>query len=304
MRCLLTALTVSLLLIGNTVAGDREILTTTSNPHPDELPTLGVWQEHNKNKGIYYTLISASFPNAPGFTCDMWCYESSGIHYRSAQELEGGIVQLRHSWDDHDWDILTTATPHQGAVEVVAHLQSTQQEPDSEPEEYPRLNICWQLRRAEGFSSEKNFYPEFVQRCFIFTERGRIFLHNTRRRPIPVRPVTDKENNPPWVQMYAAKSAPGEIRADSTSWADYSPDRYLYPIIGAASRDGRYLTAMASGSEQMICQAWHDCMHNNPKWLPNTKGKDKKWRVRIYVMENKPEALIERFRQDFPQVQP
>ena len=303
-RCLLIALTATLLISDIGIAGDREILTATSNPLPGELPTLGVWQEYVKNKDIYYTLISADFPNVPGLVCDMWCYESPGIHYLSAREEEKGVVSLRHRWDDHDWDIITTAIPHKGAVEIMARLESTQKHSGGIPEEYPGLNICWQLRRAESFSSEKGRYPEFVQRCFIFTERGRIFLHNTHRSPIPVRPLTDKENNPPWVQMYAARSAPEDVRVDSTSWADYSPDRYLHPIIGTASRDGKYLTAIATGSEGMVCQAWHDCMHNNARWLPVAEGEPKQWRVLIYAMDNDPDALLDQFQHDFPEVDP
>lgn len=302
MRPLLSTTVLLLLAIPQALAEDREIFRSTTNPDPDVLPTLGVWQEHARKKDRYYTYISAGFPNVPGFVCDMWCYESGGIHYQSARELEGGIVQLRHAWDDHDWEIVTTATPLKGAVEVVARLEPTKNEASCAAEEYPSLNICWQLERAQGFSSEKNFYPEFVQRCFIFTQRGRIFLHNTRRRPIPVRPLTDKENNPPWVQMYVPKSAPADMQASSQSWADYSPDRYLYPVIGTASRDGKYLTAMAAGAEQTLSQAWHDCMHNNPGWLTAADGKSKEWRVRIYVMENDPDALIRRFQRDFPKV--
>jgi hypothetical protein len=142
-----------------------------------------------------------------------------------------------------------------------------------------------------------------VKRCFIFTEKGRIFLDQTRRLPIPARPLAVKENNPPWVQMYLPKSAPSDIRARSNEWADYSPDRYTLPVIGAVSRDGKYLTAMATGSKNMLCQAWHDCMHNNARWLLIEGEVGKTWHVRIYVMKNDPESLVARFERDFPRVQ-
>jgi hypothetical protein len=293
-----------LLFAHHTEAGDRVVLTTEANPQPNTLPTLGVWQEHNKKKDLYYTNVSASFPNIPDFTCDLWCYESPGIEYQAARELTGGVVELRHTWEQQDWVVVTTGVPLAGAVEVVATLSASADDPPEAPSQYPSLNICWQLRRASNFASEPDPYPEFVRRCFIFTERGRTFLHETVRRPIPVKSVTHKRNNPPWVQMYKPQAAPDDLRGGSTGWADYSPDRFTVPVIGAVSRDRKYLTALASGSRAMICQAWHDCMHNNARWLPTADGRSKEWRVKIYAMENDPAALLARFREDFPVIQP
>ena len=279
-------------------------MTAASNPNPSELPTLGVWQEYVKKKDLYYTNISARFPNVPDFTCDLWCYESPGIEFVSAQELKDGHVELRHSWDEQDWEIVTTATPHRRAVEVVARLEPTTGDGVDTPQEYPALNICWQLRRAPAFASEPEPYPEFVKRCFIFTERGRTFLLDTVRRPIPVKPASHKRNNPPWVQMYKPAAAPDDLRSGATGWADYSPDRFTVPVIGAVSRDRQFLTAMASGSQAMVCQAWHDCMHNNARWLPSADGGGKEWRVRIYAMRNSPSELLAQFNGDFPNIEP
>jgi hypothetical protein len=164
------------------------------------------------------------------------------------------------------------------------------------------LNVCWQLRRAALFASQPEPYPEFVRRCFIFTDQGRTFLPDTERRPIPVKPPTHAHNTPPWVQMYLPKGAPKDLRAGSSGWADYSPDRYTEPVIGAVSRDGKYLAALAAGNESVVSQAWHDCMHNNPGWMPAKEGSSKEWRIRLYVMENDPDLLLERFKRDFPDV--
>ncbi len=284
-------------------ADDRELFTVTTNELPDEIPTLVVWQEHNKKKGTWYTNISASFPNVPDFTCDLWCYESPGIEFESAEQLEDGAVRLRHSWADHDATIVTTATPSVGSVEVVARLDPVSKVNGEEEEDYPALNICWQLRRAPAFASEPEPYPEFVRRCFVFTQRGQTFLLDTERRPIPVKPVTHKRNNPPWVQMYLPVDA-DDKRAGPDNWADYSPDRFTVPVIGAVSRDRKYLTAIGSGSQSMVCQAWHDCMHNNARWLPADDTQGKEWRIVVYAIENDPEELIRRFRADFPDIEP
>jgi hypothetical protein len=207
---------------------------------------------------------------------------------------------MRHRWEGRAWEVVSTATPHRGALEFVGRLEPTGDKEEGPPDEYPGLNVCWQLRSSPPFASKPDPYPEFVKRCFIFTEKGQQFLHELGRRPIPVQAATSEHNNPPWVQMYAHLSA-GEVRAGTNSWADYSPDRYLLPVVGAVSRDGRYLTAMATGSNVTISQAWHDCMHNNPEWLPANEGKGKEWRFRIYAMENDPDKLAQRFREDFPE---
>jgi dienelactone hydrolase len=50
-----------------------------------------------------------------------------------------------------------------------------------------------------------------------------------------------------------------------------------------------------------MCQAWHDCIHNNPHWLPkNSPVNERLWQVKIYVMENDIEALLKKVENDFP----
>jgi hypothetical protein len=42
-------------------------------------------------------------------------------------------------------------------------------------------------------------------------------------------------------------------------------------------------------------------MHNNPPWLPaDAPAHSRTWRVKIYVMENDPDALLARAAKDFP----
>ncbi|HXG24005.1 MAG TPA: hypothetical protein VNJ09_05565, partial [Chthonomonadales bacterium] len=164
------------------------------------------------------------------------------------------------------------------------------------------VNLCWQLVRAPSFASAPNPYPEFIKRCFIFTEKGVTFLDKTTRCKIPVRPPDHPYNNPPWVQMYVGvwQDVP---KAGPDSWADYSPDRYIYRIIGAVSRDGKYLAALANDSATLMAQAWHDCMHNNANWAPaDAPPECRIWRIKLYVMENAPEKLLRKVKRDFPRV--
>ena len=144
-----------------------------------------------------------------------------------------------------------------------------------------------------------------MKRCFIFTEKGRTFLDQTTRRKLLYRdPPTSPDapqNNPPWVQMYVGvwRAVP-EVKAPF--WANYSPDRYTIPVIGVVSRDGKHLAALANGAADQMGQAWHDCLHNNPPWEPaDALPAERRWRLKVYVMPNDPDALLARVLRDFPQ---
>lgn len=279
---------------------DVVVRAVSRNPQPGVLPTLRV--QHEKMWGQYYMMLSATFPNVPGYQSDAWCYESA-VDYVDARPLDHGAIEFRHRDSTYPQAlVVTVVTPESGAIELVARMELDRDGyPDAElPTKPTSLNLCWQLRHAKGFASAPDPYPEFVRRCFLYTETGRSFLLDLNRRKIPPQPSDHKYNNPPWVQSYVGiwQSIP-EVSA--TSWADYSQDRYITTIIGSVSRDGNYLTAIGNDSSTTMCQAWHDCMHNNPQWLPrNAPVEEQRWRLKIYAMKNDSDALLKRFGKDFP----
>jgi hypothetical protein len=271
-----------------------KVIVTAVNPRPAKLPTLGVWEYDGM------TYVSATFPNLPDFTCDAWCYESA-LDFVDARPLDGGRIELRHRDRERPHVIIvTTVTPEPGAAELAARAELEKGATGALPDNVLTPNMCWQLKRAPAFASAPDPYPEFVKRCFIFTDKGRTFLDHTTRKKIPCRPADDPYNNPPWVQMYLVAGTPTPT-VTPESWSDYSPDRYSVPVIGAVSRDGKYLAALANGSATLMAQAWHDCMHNNPPWLAaNAPPTQRVWRVKVYAMKNDPGALLRRVERDFP----
>ncbi len=279
---------------------EPEIIEVAKAPSPDPsiLPTLRVVKE--KLWGEYYPMLSARFPNLPDFQCDAWCYESA-VDFVSAEPLPDGGIQMTHR-DQKNPHVLivTTVTPRPESVEFVARVQL--ENPSEMPSAPPFLNVCWQFRHAPGFASTPDPYPAFVKRCFVFTHRGLTFLGDTDRAKIPVQPPDHEYNNPPWVQTYSSVAIP--ISATSpTSWAGTSPDRFLVPVIGVTSRDGKYLAAIANDSADTMAQAWHDCLHNNPKWAPTDALVEKQsWCSVLYVMENEPSRLLKRIEEDFPRL--
>lgn len=277
-------------------AEKEEMIVIAENPSPGKLPTLEVWRNEKQ------VFVSAEFPNIKDSITDSWCYESN-TEFIGASALDGGRIELRHRDKAQPHVIVVTMViPEPKAVDFVARIELDKENyPDAEmPDSPTSLNLCWQLQRAPVFASRPDPYPEFVKRCFIFTENGIKYLDQTVRRKIPCRDADDRYNNPPWVQMYveASQDIP-EVRPQS--WADYSTDRYATTVIGAVSRYGRYLSAIANDSATTMCQAWHDCMHNNPRWLPaDAPVEERRWRLKVYAMENDPKALLKRVGEDFP----
>jgi dienelactone hydrolase len=291
--------TILCILLPNSIyAQDKEPLNkiiAARNPAPQSLPTLNVWVHSS-------AMVTATFPNAPNFVCDSWCYESE-LDYIGARALEGGKLELHHRVHQHPHVIIvTTVTPEPGAVEFVARAKLEKEGVGTLPATLPFVNLCWQLQRSLSFGSSLEPYPEFIKRCFIFTEQGRTFLHNTTRRKIPARAPNDSVNNPPFVQMYvgAWQQIP---QAKPNEWADYSLTRYTTTVIGAVSRDNKHLVAIANDSATVMAQAWYSCFHNNSEWVPADAPPAKRvWRVKFYVMENNPDALLARVAKDFPNV--
>ena len=279
---------------------DIVVIAEGRSSQTDLLPSVRILKE--KLWGKYFPMISMRFPNVPGYQSDAWCYEAA-LDFVDAKAGENGVVEMRHRDQNSPQTlVITTVTPRAESVEIVERMElDKDQHADKElPAAPPGLNMCWQLRHAEGFKSEPDPYPQFAARCFIFTNNGLTFLKDTQRTPIPVKPVDHEHNSPPWVQMYQHASLYVPVTPPEC-WAGYSHDRFLTPVIGAVSRDTKYITAIANDSSLSVCQAWHDCMHNNASWLPEgAPVTEQRWRLVVYAMENDPKKLMDRVAQDFP----
>jgi hypothetical protein len=280
--------------------------------HADEadsalpVPNLGVRQE--QLQPVYsglWTFVWVQVPEIPGCVLDLLCYEHSGMTYVSHRAVSRHEVELTHrSTEDPNVLLITKVTSEPGAAEIVARAQvDAQRAPDAKlPAKLPSPNLCFRVKRAEeAFSCYPDPFPEFISRCFIFTEKGRTFLHDTVRRRLPRAPEDDPRNNPPWVQMYTPVWLPVTPPSSGQTWYNTSTDRFTIPVIGVVSRDRKHLVALANGSSDEVAQAWQECLHNNPKWLPaDAPPENRRWRVKLYVMPNDPDALLSRVTKDFP----
>ena len=264
--------------------------------------------------------VRATFADVPGFKCEMWCYESSPDFavWESSEEvrretftlldccgLPHGGLEMRHRVGrlPHVL-IITTFTAQPGAVEIVAYAKvDCDQYPDARlPDRLPVPNLCCQLARAEGFHRGQHAYSDFINRCFIFTDKKQTFLDDTVRRATLYRPLDHPVNNPPIAQLYTGTWRPVPRMAKNFG-AGHSPDRFVIPVMGVVSRDGKYLAAMANDSAGLMWQAYFHCVHNNPRWLPaDEPSARQQWRMKVYVLKNDADDdLLARVARDFPQ---
>jgi hypothetical protein len=189
--------------------------------------------------------------------------------------------------------------------------QRVRGEPDLAPD------ICFQLMRGPAFQNapvdsfinlsiapqvsplQAENYWEYVKRSFIFTDKGRTFLDQTQRTE------TAKKHN--WSADDPRSSPHPLAQAYFGVWQEVpnstycSPTRYVYPVIGVVSKDGKYLVALADSSPRYLYQAWIDCIHDYAQFLPASAPlAQRTWRRKFYAMENDPNALLARVGRDFP----
>jgi len=257
------------------------------------IPTLSV----SESERIKQPLISATFPGLPDQVFDSWCFEGPWVQFLSSRELDGGRLELRHRYNlEPPVLIITTVTPEPGGVEFLAKAEPHPDAGGKFPDTVRAPNICWQVRRAPMFSSLPDSYDKFHTRCFFVTKRGLTFLNKTKRNPDQRKPFDDPQNTPPWIQRYLRSGVP-----EREGVAMNTTDRFTIPIIGIVSRDKQYIAAIVNNSASMMTQMWHDCLHNNPEWLPDSSPpSERTWRYKYYVMKNDFDTLLARVAKDFP----
>ncbi len=288
------------------------------NSEPGLFPSMHVRRLPESDFCVYVTL---TFPGLPGLVVDAWCFEGELVTFHSARELDAGGLELRHRFNATPGVLhVTTLSPENGAVDFRGRLEI---EPDHDMGSCSvnadgihftaAPNICFQVKRAPLFQSApeqvprcsplpehaRNYWDNFVSRCFIFADEGMTFLNETQRTDTSRDhgfPADDPRNNPPAVQRYYGvwqKIPPGEGTSSLT--------RYNLPMVGTISRDGKYLLAGADNQARFVSQAWLDCFHIYTRWTPEDQpATGRNWRIRLYGMENDPQALLARVNRDFP----
>jgi len=194
------------------------------------------------------------------------------VHSRddgSALELEsrvGGTVRVRHE------------------ISVVADgvdFRLTLENLGGEPVDIEWGQPCVQVDRFTGLGQE-----HYVQRCFLFTERGLTMLNQTRRT---------EEALFRGGQVYV----PAGINPEDVNPRPISPDVPTKRLIGCFSEDGKYLVATAWEPTQNLFQGIFVCIHNDFGIHGLTGHEIKHVRGKLYFMENDLDRLLRHYREDF-----
>jgi hypothetical protein len=267
-------------LAGKDVSGKKAIITSIQSSR---------WPD--------ITMVRITVPAIPDLQIDVWSYEdalgkgecfpqSDGTMILKHRHPKGATVETRIVPQETtvDWDVAITG-PTQEAVRSVEFV-----------------NPCWQFRNAPAFRSLPDRYVEsFVNRCFIYTERGLTFLKDTQRLPDTRKPADDYRNAPPWVQAYYPVWIEWDGRQPEAGWG-ISRDRPIYSIIGIVSRDMKYVAAWGGRKSKILKQGWHDCLHLSPLMQIDYNQEENRIssHSRMYFMEFDSVKLLERYKRDFP----
>lgn len=231
-----------------------------------------------------------------GAVCELWCYEGGPFHYGKASRTSDGKVVFVHK--SGGMTATTTFTP-QGSARVLMDI--VVEGPLNELKTVNLMGPCMQFWHSEAFKRESNLL-DFVKRCFLYTMRGPVGMLDTARGLMSGFKPDAPENNPPWTQWYVPLgfAHPGDI------WAfGASGDRPLYGVVGVASKDGKWLSAIGCSRAKNVGQGWHDCIHHVPQMQMYLDEKNSRivHRTILYVMPNDKSRLLESFRQDFPELE-
>jgi hypothetical protein len=290
---------------------EDNIIAKSINSDAVKIPTLYA-RLHNR----HIAFCSTIFPSVPGLRLDACAYEPGDgflkLNLLGAAVPTDNQLVFRHSVKTipgliHE----TTFTADAGTVEAVGRLTLDPHLRPSDiriPDQMATPNLCWCFQKSPNFvaggsasppyGERPNLYPNWVQRCFIFTDQGQTFLDKSQRTKTDEVPADDPRNNPVWSQHYVGvwQKVGGESLPINTSHT-----RYVVPVIGATSNDGKYLIGLASDAPRYIAQAWHTCLHHVSTWGPTSAPPlERQWRMKLYAMQNEPVVLMARVASDFP----
>lgn len=153
---------------------------------------------------------------------------------------------------------------------------------EKEPVDIEWAQPCIRVGRFTGLGQ-----GDYIRRCFIFTESGLETLDRTER---------SEEALYRGGQVYV----PWNVDRKDVNPRPLSPEKLANGLIGCFSADESLLLATAWDQTQELFQGVITCVHSDFRIGGLEPGQTKKVIGKVYLLENDPEALLERYRQDFP----
>ncbi len=167
------------------------------------------------------------------------------------------------------------------AGEDEVHFEVTLRNLTDQPQDVEWAQPCIRVGAFTGLDQEA-----YIRRCFIFTEAGLTTLDRTRRT---------EEARYHGGQVYVPK---GIDQADVNP-RPISPNVPVHNLIGCFSADGQLLLAMTWDHVQELFQGVVTCIHADLHIGGLKPRETKTIRGKLYLLKNRPEELLARYRRDF-----
>jgi hypothetical protein len=238
-------------------------------------------------------MLSIYGADIPGGKVDTWYLEafcrSGSTHRDWRQTTIPHKTELIYA--DKSRKRLRLRTIVEGNVEVLHDLRAGKDEVDfrltlrNRGQQFADVQWFQPCMRVERFTGRNQ--TNYIEKSFIFTERGLTTLDKTRRTEEAIYRGG---------QVYVPKG----INLEDVNPRPISSDQPVNGLIGCFSADDRYLLAMAWDRTQELFQGVIVCLHNDPRVGGLQPGETKKLHGKVYFLKKDTAALLIRFNREFP----
>jgi len=238
-------------------------------------------------------MLAVSGPDIPGGKVDIWYLEAfcrGGSTHRDWHQ-----TTIPHKTElisaDENGKRIRLRTRVEPNVEVLHDIRAGEGEVDfrltvkNHGDQFADVQWFQPCMRVDRFTGGNQ--SNYVEKSFIFTGRGLTMLDKTRRTEEAIYRGG---------QVYV----PEGVNLEDVNPRPISLDQPANGLIGCFSTDNHYLLAMTWDKTQELFQGVIVCLHNDPRVGGLKPGETKKLRGKVYLMKNDPEALLKRYRRDFP----
>ena len=238
-------------------------------------------------------LLTWTEPRLPGGRLDIYYLEAFCLPGGHERRWDQTRVPHATRWmgTSRKGDVLRFETTVGAAVVVTHHVRALKDGLEMDFAFSNQGSEPWRIQwfqpacvRVDRFTGAGQ--SNYVERSFVFTERGPTWLSETRRTEAALY-RGGQVFLPPWIEANDANPRP------------ISADRVTNGIIGCVSGDQRWLLALASDRTFELFEGVYVCLHSDP-WIGGLQpGEVRRIRQRLYFLPNDPKTLLQRYRRDF-----
>jgi hypothetical protein len=242
-------------------------------------------------------MLTVASDRIPGGTVEIWYLEAFCRPGSTDREWEKTTIPFQTTLIDADaegrW--LRLHSDVDGKVAVVHELRAENDEVDfrmtltnrtDQPVDVEWAQPCMRVDRFTGAGQD-----DYLRKCFIFTESGLTWMHETDR-------ASEARYTPG--QVYV----PAGVDLNDVNPRPLSRTRPVNGLVGCVSADERLLLAMAWDQVQELFQGIIVCIHSDVRIGGLAPGATKRRRGKLYLMDNDPDRLLQRYQQDFERAAP